>query len=97
VTFNFDSRDEAYRDSWGKYHYAVCTGQAQSGSQSGIQKPGIRQLPGYMFLGATGGAAIGWALSPKMDTSQPEIIRAAGMGAFYGAVFMGLLWVVKAF
>lgn len=102
TTFNFDSRDVEYANWWINYHMSECPKCKerpawQPEPQYGPYKPGIRQLPGYMFLGGLAGGLL-WPIvtTDFLEFSDPEVIRAAGEGAFYGAVAMALLWVVSA-
>jgi len=78
-------------NNWIQNHRAACRGQESPGWQS---QSGKKSLPGYMFLGAAGGGVLGACYN--LSASQPELIKNAGLGAFCGGIFMGLLWVVDA-
>lgn len=89
-TFQFDPRDQGYMDSWIANHQSVCGG----GGEVTEYRPRVRMsLPGYLFIGGIAGGMLGGIYG--LAYAQPEMLSYAAAGAFLGAIFTGLLWVVS--
>lgn len=92
-TFYFDPRDTSYMNSWIANHQAVCGRGGDSTETRQIDWSRV-SLPGYLFLGGLVGGTLGGLYG--LAYAQPEMWAYAGLGAFLGGIFMGLIWVVNA-